>query len=282
MTTLSLLKRTLSLRVAPQVPRSNPLATPTALRSDAFYHCEARSTDAIRSTLPSALLTCLLLPLLAASAGAQSTRSLINSGNGMYKDQKFGDAEVNYRKALEKEKDLVQGHFNLGDALTKQGKYDEAVKEYENALTKAEGKDTKAYAHYNIGNDMMKQQRYQDAVRSYIDALKLQPKDEDARYNLSYALEKLKMPPPKQQNQNQDKNNKDKKDQQKQDQNKQDQQKQQQNDKQQKQQSPQQQQKHMSRADAQRILDVLKNSEKDVQKKLHTRQAVRPRTDKDW
>jgi Ca-activated chloride channel homolog len=231
------------------------------------------------------LLAGLLLPLGVCGLPAQSTRSLVNGGNDLYKDQKFSDAEVNYRKALEKEKGLVQGHFNLGDALTKQGKFDEAVKEYENALSKAEGSETKAYAHYNIGNSLMKQQKYQDAVRSYIDALKVDPKDEDAKYNLSYALEKLRVPPPKPQK-NQDKKDQDKKDQDKKDQQKkdQDQQKQQQKDQQDKQ-KPQQspgQQKQMSRADAQRILDVLKNSEKDVQKKLHTRQAVRPRTDKDW
>lgn len=228
------------------------------------------------------LLACLALVLPA--AWGQSTRSLVNGGNDLYKEQKFSDAEVNYRKALEKEKELVQGHFNLGDALTKQGKFDEAVKEYQNALVKAEGKDTKAYANYNIGNSLMKQQHYQDAVQSYIDALKLDPKDEDTKYNLSYALEKLKVPPPKPQDKNQNKKQ-DKKDQNKDDKQKQDQQKQQQKDqqdKQKRQQSPQQQQKQMSRADAQRILDVLKNSEKDVQKKLHTRQAVRPKTDKDW
>jgi tetratricopeptide (TPR) repeat protein len=228
--------------------------------------------NAVRNRACPTLCAAVVLVLVAPAAHAQSTRSLVNGGNDLYRDQKFSDAEVNYRKALEKEKGLVQGHFNLGDALTKQGKYDEAVKEYETALAKAEGKDTKAYASYNIGNSLMKQQRYQDAVRSYIDALKLDPKDDDAKYNLSYALEKLKVPPPKPQK-NQDKKDQDKKNQDKKDQQKQDQQKQQQ---------PGQQQKQMSRADAQRILDVLKNSEKDVQKKLHARQAVRPRTDKDW
>lgn len=239
-------------------------------------------TGAVRTGTRRMLCAWVLLLLAAPGAPAQSTRALVNGGNDLYRDKKFSDAEVNYRKALEKEKGLVQGHFNLGDALTKQGKYDEAVKEYQTALTGAQGKDTKAYASYNIGNSMMKQQKYQDAVRSYIDALKLDPKDDDAKYNLSYALEKLKVPPPKPQK-NQDKKDQDKKDQDKKDQDKKDQQKKQkdQQDKQQ-QQQPRQQQKQMSKADAQRILDVLKNSEKDVQKKLHTRQAVRPRTDKDW
>ena len=223
---------------------------------------------------------CAVTACAPAAVRAQSTRSLVNGGNDLYRDQKYSDAEVNYRKALEKEKGLVQGHFNLGDALTKQGKYDEAVRQYQEALAKADGKDTRAYASYNIGNARMKQQNYQDAVRSYIDALKIDPKDDDAKYNLSYALEKLKAPPPKPQ---QNKKDQDKKDQNKKDQDKQNQQKQdQQKQDQQKQQSPQQQQKQMSKADAQRILDVLKNSEKDVQKKLHQRQAVRPRTDKDW
>lgn len=226
------------------------------------------------------LCALVAIALLPGPLFAQSTRSLVNGGNDLYRDRKFSDAEVNYRKALEKEKGLVQGHFNLGDALSKQGKYDEAVREYEAAKQKAEGKETRAYADYNIGNSLLKQQRYQDAVRSYVDALKVDPRDGDAKYNLSYALEKLRVPPPKPQK-NQDKKDQEKKDQQKQDQEKQKQQQKDRQDKQ-KQQTPQQQQKQMSKADAQRILDVLKNSEKDVQKKLHTRQAVRARTDKDW
>lgn len=214
---------------------------------------------------------------IASTARAQSVRSLVNGGNDFYKEEKFPDAEVNYRKALTKERDLVQGHFNLGDALGKQGKFSDAVKEYESALAKAEGNDTKAFAHYNIGNSLLKEQRYGEAVQSYINALKLNPTDEDAKYNLSYALEKMRQQQQKQKNKN-DKNKQQKQDQQKQDQQKQDQQKQDQK----KQPPPQQQQKQMSKADAQRILDVLKNSEKDVQKKLHTRPAVRSRTDKDW
>ena len=38
----------------------------------------------------------------------------------------------------------------------------------------------------------------------------------------------------------------------------------------------------MSKADAERILDVLKNNERDIQKKRQASQAGRARTDKDW
>jgi tetratricopeptide (TPR) repeat protein len=200
---------------------------------------------------------------------------------------------VNYRKALEKNHELVPGRLNLGSALYKQDKAEEALREYEHALVKAEAKDMKSQALYNMGNAFMKDQRYQEAVKSYIESLKLTPGDQDAKYNLSYALEKLRQQQQQQQNKS-DKNKDDKKDQQqkedqqKQDQQKQDQQKQDQQSQQQRQQPEQQQrqqqgqEKKMARADAERILDVLKNNEKDVQKKLRVRPAVRARTERDW
>ncbi len=227
----------------------------------------------------------------------QSVRSLVREGNDRYKDQKFGDAEVSYRKALEKEQGLVPGHFNLGNSLYKQEKADEAIKEYENAIAKAESKETKAEAYYNTGNAFMKGQRYQEAVKSYIESLKLNPNDQETKYNLSYALAKLREQQQQQQQNKNDKNkdnkqdqqkNQQNQDQQKQDQQKQNQQQQQQQDqqKQQEQQRQQQQQgsqeKKMAKADAERMLEVLKNSEKDVQKKLRVRQGVRVKTDKDW
>jgi Ca-activated chloride channel homolog len=223
-------------------------------------------------------------------AYGQSVRSLVNGGNGQYNDQQFTDAEVNYRKALEKEPDLVQGRFNLGDALYKQGKLEESVKEFEAAAAKAESKVTRAHAYHNIGNALLKAQQYQDAVNAYIESLKLNPGDQETKYNLSYALEKLKTQQQQQQqnknNKNQDKNkenSQDKNEQRKQDQQKQDQQKQnQQKQESQTKEKQAQQEKQMSKTDAERILEVLKNSEKDVQKKLRTRQAVRAKTEKDW
>jgi Ca-activated chloride channel family protein len=216
----------------------------------------------------------------------QSVRSLVREGNSQYKDQKYGDAEVSYRKALEREQDLVPGNFNLGNSLYKQDKADEAIRAYENALVKAESKETKAESYYNMGNAFMKGQRYQEALKSYIESLKLKPDDQDTKYNLSYALAKLRE---QQQQQNKNDKNKDnkqdqqKKDQEKQDQQKQNQQRQQKQDQQAQQQKPQQgQEKKMAKADAERILDVLKNSEKDVQKKLRVRQGVRVKTEKDW
>lgn len=219
------------------------------------------------------------------TAGAQSVRSLVHGGNDEYAEGKYTDAEVNYRKALEKEAELVQGHFNLGNALNRQGKQEEAVRQYEQAINRAVDAGTKANGFYNIGNSFLSQQKYQEAIQSYVEGLKLKPDDADAKYNLSYALDRLKQQEQQQQQQNKDKNqkNQDNKNQQ------QDQQQQQQKqdqpppkEKQPPQPQPSPQQRQMSKEQAERILDVLKNSERDIQKKLRVRQAVRPRGDKDW
>jgi Ca-activated chloride channel family protein len=214
--------------------------------------------------------------VLTARIEAQSVRSLVNKGNDLYKEGKYTDAEVNYRKALEKDQALLPGKFNLGNALHKEGKLDDAVKQYETTLQPGTPAGTRAKAHYNIGNSHLRQQKYQEAIHSYVESLKLSPDDYDAKYNLSYALRMLRQQ--QQQQQNKDQN---KQDQKKQDQKKDQQQQQQKQDQQQPQQQ-RQQEKHISKADAQRILDVLKNNERDVQKKLRARPAARPRTEKDW
>lgn len=231
-------------------------------------------------------------------AQAQSVRSLVNSGNDSYASKKFDDAEVSYKKAVEKDIMSVPGHFNLGNSLYRQDKNDESVKAFQDAISRAEGKWAKSQAYFNLGDAHLKSQKYEEAVKSFTESLKLNPDDADAKYNLSYALMKQKEQQQKNQNKNdknQDKNkdqqkqnqDQNKQDQEKQDQQKQDQQNQQQQNQEQQQQQAQQdqtrqQQKQMSKADAERILDVLKNNEKNVQKKLRARVSQRARGEKDW
>ena len=74
-----------------------------------------------------------------ASAGvyAQSVRSLNNDGVDLYRSGKYSDAEVNFKKGIEKDSNNYHARFNLGNAYYKQGKYDEAIKAYTNSVPKA-------------------------------------------------------------------------------------------------------------------------------------------------
>jgi tetratricopeptide (TPR) repeat protein len=214
---------------------------------------------------------------------AQSTRGLVNDGVDLYKEQKFADAEVNFKKGTEKTPDSFEAKFNLGDAYYKQERYDEAIKTFQSSFVNAKNDEEKATIFHNIGNSLLKSQKVKESIGAYKEALKLNPNDQETKYNLSYALNQLKNPDQNQQQKDQNKDqNKDqqdqKKDQQDQNQQKQDQQKQEQ----QQQQSQQQKEQELTKQEAERILDALKENEKDLQKQLRKIRGQRVKTEKDW
>jgi tetratricopeptide (TPR) repeat protein len=211
---------------------------------------------------------------------AQSKRGLINDGVDLYKNNKFSDAEVNFKKGLEKDNQMFEGHFNLGDAYYKQGRYDEAIQSFKNSLTFSDDKYDQAKVYHNIGNSLLKSQKYPESIGAYKEALKLNPEDLETKYNLSYALNMMKQNQNQQkQDQNQDKQDpkNDQQQNQNQDQNKNDQNKDKQN-----QQQQQQQKNQISKEDAQRILEALKNNEQDLQKKLRQVKGKAVVREKDW
>ena len=242
--------------------------------------------------------------LFAQKNNAQSVRDLVNDGVEKYEKGNFADSEVDFKKGLAKDNQNFQGYFNLGDALYKQGRYDDAIKSYQNSLQFTKARENQAKVFHNIGNSLLKANKLKESVEAYKNALKNNPEDMDTKYNLSYALNKMKQ----QDKQNKDKNDKNKdnkdknKDKNKQDQNKdqnkdqdkkddkqnkdqqnnQDQQKQdpQKNDQQQQQQ--QQQQDKMSKQEAERILNALKNNEADLQKELRKHKGKVIKREKDW
>jgi len=223
--------------------------------------------------------TIYIIFILSVITLAQSKRSLNNDGVDLYSGKKYSDAEVKFKKGLEKDPELFQGHFNLGDAYYKQGRYDEALQAYKNSLQFTDDKTNQAKVYHNIGNALMKQQKYQESLGAYANSLKKNPEDLDTKYNLSYALNMLKQ---NQQQKNKNDKNQDKnKDQQqnKDQQNNQDK-KDQNKDKQQNQQ--QQPKNQISKEDAQRILEALKNNESDLQKKLRKVKGKPVVTEKDW
>lgn len=224
---------------------------------------------------------------------AQSFRSLNNKGVDEYENRKYSDAEINLRKAAEVDSTNYKANYNLGSAYAKQKKYDESIQSLSTALNKAKGETEKSNIYYNLGNAHMGKQEYQSAIDSYKNALKLRPDDRDAKYNLSYALTKLRQ---QQQQQKKDNKQQDKKDDNK-DKNQNDKDKKDQKDKQnkdnqqnrQKEQDKQQQQKQqaqpkpkIAKEEAKRILETMKNNEQDLQKKLRQKAAVRVQTEKDW
>ena len=238
----------------------------------------------------------LILLFCSGSFFAQKAeRKNIREGNNLYQNEKFTEAEIAYRKSLEVNPRSSEGTYNLGNALYKQKKFPEAAEQYqliagqaEKMVETPEGKARLAEIFHNVGNIGMQNKEYAKSVEAYKQSLRLNPKDDETRYNLALA-QKLLQDQQNQQNedQNQDQNEDKKEDQDKQDQQQQNQDQQQQQDdkKQDKTQEQQQQNEQMSKDNAQQMLDAFLQDEKDTQekvKKAQAQQQQRRRTDKEW
>lgn len=243
-------------------------------------HCQnPLIPQSLNFSAAASLTLAALFSLTTSVTNAQNDKPLVRKGNKLYEGKKYADAETQYRKGLEKNKDSYEGAFNLGGALYKQDKFDEATGYYHNIIQKGGDDKTLANAYYNLGNALLKSEKYEESVNAYKNALKKNPESEDTRYNMSYALQKLRQQQ-QQQQQNKDDKKKEKKEDKKQDQ-KQDEKKEEQ--KKQEQQQPQQKQEQkLSKEEAERILQALKNDEKKLQKNLQKKEGVRANIEKQW
>ncbi|MBK7104350.1 MAG: tetratricopeptide repeat protein [Ignavibacteriae bacterium] len=221
---------------------------------------------------------------------AQSTRGLVNDGVDAYEENKFADAETNFKKGIESNVESFESRFNLGDAIYKQGRFEESIEEFKNSFALAKTDEDKAKIFHNIGNSLLKAKKLKESIGAYRESLKLNPNDLETKYNLSYAIKQMQNQKNNQQNQNdqnQDQQNKDQQqNQDQQDQNK-DQQDQKKNEDQKKEEQQNQQQKpepkdEISKDEAQRILDALKNNEAELQKKMREQKVKKSNVEKDW
>ncbi len=228
------------------------------------------------------IIVVILLMLNGSVLFAQDAKSYIHQGNQLYEQKKFKEAEVNYRKAVEKKNENLTGNFNLGDALYKQKKFEPAAKNFTDIASTATNTAVKARAYHNLGNSMLETKKFEESIDAYKKSLLNNPKDDATRYNLAYAQEMLKKQQQQnKQNQNQNKKDQDKKDQDKKDRDKKNQDKKDQDknnpnkdpnqdkkDQDKKDQQNQPQPNQISKDDAQRMLDALNNQEQGTQDKL--------------
>jgi tetratricopeptide (TPR) repeat protein len=212
---------------------------------------------------------------------AQQESSDVRRGNKQYNDSNYTEAEVNYRRGIDKNASSFEAYYNLGNALFRQEKYPEALEAYAQAEKLLDTNDQQqkeelanrlATTYHNMGNAYYVQQQYDKAIAAYQQSLRQNPKDHETRYNLVKAMQQLQQ----QQNQQQQQQN-----QQQNDSTQQQQQEQQQNQQQQQQQQEQQEQQ-MDKETAEQILQALEQDEQETQEKLQRQQGKKRRVEKEW
>ena len=220
----------------------------------------------------------LLMLMTAMAANAQNDRDYIREGNRNFRSGKFAEAEVSYRKSIEKNPRNPQAAYNLGNALFAQKKDSAAVVAYESGVQLETSAIRKSMGYHNMGVVCQSHKMFSEAIEAYKNALRLNPKDDEARYNLEICK--------KQQKNQQNKQNQDKQDQKKDDKGK-DQKKDQQKEQQKQDKDKQQQNKDknkMSKDNAEQLLNAAIQQEKNTQKRMKDKmQQPRSRQlDKNW
>lgn len=151
---------------------------------------------------------CLIVFVSFGVLSAQSTyNELIYKGNKKFNQKEYDASSEEFVDAVKMNEKNFTGHYNLGNALYKSGKFEEAKEEYKKAQSLAQNKDDKAAALHNLGNAYMKTNDSEKAAQSYKESLKQNPYSDATRKN--YEIAKLK----EKQQQNSKQNNKSEKDQ---------------------------------------------------------------------
>jgi tetratricopeptide (TPR) repeat protein len=218
--------------------------------------------------------------------------NLVFNGNKESVKKNYIEAEVEYRKAISKDKTTSKAAHNLGNILFENENYDEAIQEYFKTQKNSELNLEKHSAFHNLGNSYMKKKDYAQAIEAYKNALRNNSEDDETRYN--YALAKKFLEGDKRQNSQNNNESEDKKKDKSEDkkENKEQDQKSDQDSDSEKEKPKEQDQNEekdqgagLSKQQMENLLEAVNNIEKDLNQKLKSgkkKVQTTKKAEKDW
>ena len=108
-----------------------------------------------------------------------------NLGLALSRRGKMDEAIIHIRKALEINPSYAPAHYNLGLFLSQKGDFEGAVTEYRRALAI---NPNDAITHNNLGNVLKQKKQMEEAIGEYQQAVGLKPKKPELHFNLGDAL----------------------------------------------------------------------------------------------
>jgi Ca-activated chloride channel family protein len=188
--------------------------------------------------VPAGTAILLFLLLIPAASAKESPSSLNSKGNKLYQEGKYQEAVKLYEEAAVDKPEEFALQYNLANALQQSQDFANSWKTYQRAVQLGDT-NQQALAFYNLGNNLFRLEQYPEAVAAYKRAVELNPSDRNAKYNFELALKKMQEQASRPKKQNQ----KDRNQKQEQQQQNQSQQKNQDEDKRSEQKQPEQNQK---------------------------------------
>ena len=242
-----------------------------------------------------AILAVIVASLISGEVVAQKMpeRRLVRKGNRQYERGDYDNSIDNYSRALRYDPKSFEAKFNTANVQFRRAFADSVqldvkmIEKAEQTLRKLAQDSTRtdierADVAYNLGNSLFMQQKFKEALTSYRDAMRLNPDDQEAKYNYALTKEMLKQQQQnqqQQQDQNQDNQNQEQEQNQDNQQDKQDKEDQQNKEDKQNQQPNEQQ---ISEQEQQAMLEAIQAQEDKTQEKLKEKQGVIIRGGKNW
>lgn len=158
------------------------------------------------------LVMVAMLVLAPAASMAQNDRMLIRQGNRQFHSQQYEKAEATFRKAVAVKPNNPEAQYNLGCALMAQQKDSMAIKCFQRAGELQPNKLRRAQVYHNMGVIFQQHKQWSEAIEAYKESLRMNPKDNETRYNLALCMKQKKDNDKNKKNKdkNKEQNNKDK------------------------------------------------------------------------
>ena len=134
----------------------------------------------------------IIFILICASAFGQDWRDSLDMARDAYKNEEFLKALEYYESAQKGAPENVDLSDEMAQSAYKAREFKKAEDIYKQNGNNKQSATEKADNYHNIGNARLKQKDYQGAIDSYKESLRLNPNDDQTRYNLSEAIRQLK------------------------------------------------------------------------------------------
>jgi len=109
----------------------------------------------------------------------------------LYRQGHYQKAEQAFiKKDMDHPKD-VRNRYNRGCASFQNANYEGASAAFRSALKRTDDKQISFSSAYNLGNSLFKQGDFQGAAQAFKQAIKINPGDEDSKYNYGLALKTI-------------------------------------------------------------------------------------------
>ncbi|MBP5359952.1 MAG: VWA domain-containing protein [Bacteroidaceae bacterium] len=253
------------------------LAIEVVVQPRKSHYFDSWNLFSVKTGTHKAMLLLLMMTMSIAASGQSATKIQTHKGNISFTKKLDSLAVIHYQKAIALDSTNFKAHYNLGNTYLRQGKAQDALREYEKSAALSPSRLVKAGIYHNIGVINQTAQQFDQAIDAYKKSLRAYPNDDRTRYNLALCQHQRKKNPNQQPNQQQNKDDKQGQDKDKKDQ-------QQQNQQQDKDQQKQQQQQQMSKQNVEQMLRAVQMRERETQDKLKRKMqpAGRRHLEKNW